>query len=302
MNNKNKIVKVLRGLPASGKSTIAKNLIQDPSWIRVNNDDFRSMMGNDRKWNKKDEELITKVRESIIHEALLAGYNIVLDNLNLHPKHIEWIENKLKQFPEYSLEVIDVLCEPEICSIRDSQREKPVGDKVIFDWYHKYLETKVPKRVQSLELQKCLVFDIDGTLANHEGVRSCYDYTKVLEDKPIQWVLDILNKFRDTHKIIFASGRKNVCESDTRKWIDKYIWNPNDEVCVSIYTPLTDYELYMRKADDERKDYIIKKEIYEEFILPRYHVDFVVDDRLQVVRMLRNSLSLNVLQVDDGLF
>jgi len=57
----------------------------------------------------------------------------------------------------------------------------------------------------------------------------------------------------------------------------------------------------MRATGDNRKDSIVKKEIYEGIIKPVFDVKFVLDDRNQVVEMWR-SLGLTVLQVADGNF
>ena len=46
-------------------------------------------------------------------------------------------------------------------------------------------------------------------------------------------------------------------------------------------------ELLMRKADDVRKDSIVKREMYEEHIKGKYNVKFVFDDRPQVVKTWR---------------
>ena len=301
MNKTNKkIVKVLRGLPASGKSTIAKELVKKDGWVRINNDDLRTFFHNDRKFNKKDEDFITSIRLNSINIALEKGFNIVLDNLNLHPKHIEWIENRLKEYPEYELQIEDVHCEPEVCMIRDSQRYKPVGDKVIMEWYNKYLNAKVAPRKQDINLQKAICVDIDGTVAHNDGHRGFFDETKVYGDKPHQWVIDTIKMFRNNgHYIIFCSGRTDSCKEDTEKWIRNYIFN--DEIVPSALYFNDVYKLFMRKSGDMRKDSIIKKEIYENEILPNYNVVAVFDDRLQVVRMLRNELGLNVFQVQDGL-
>ena len=46
---------ILKGLPASGKSTYAKELVSK-GWKRVNKDDLRSMIDGG-KWSKKNEEM-----------------------------------------------------------------------------------------------------------------------------------------------------------------------------------------------------------------------------------------------------
>ena len=55
---------MLRGLPASGKSTYAKELA-DKGWIRVNKDDLRAMLNNSN-WSKGNEKRVLKLRDDII--------------------------------------------------------------------------------------------------------------------------------------------------------------------------------------------------------------------------------------------
>jgi hypothetical protein len=58
----------------------------------------------------------------------------------------------------------------------------------------------------------------------------------------------------------------------------------------------------MRKNNDQRKDSIIKFELFENHIKDKYYVELVVDDRQQVVDMWRRKLGLTCLQVDYGDF
>lgn len=58
----------------------------------------------------------------------------------------------------------------------------------------------------------------------------------------------------------------------------------------------------MRKTQDNRKDSIIKTEIYQEFIKEHYFVEFVLDDRNQVVDTWRKDLKLPCFQVNYGDF
>ena len=61
------------------------------------------------------------------------------------------------------------------------------------------------------------------------------------------------------------------------------------------------YELHMRKTGDSRKDCIVKKEIFDAEIKDKYYIEFILDDRDQVVKMWR-SMGLTCLQVADGNF
>lgn len=123
--------------------------------------------------------------------------------------------------------------------------------------------------------QEVFIFDIDGTLANHKGVRGPYEEHKVKLDTPIMAVWKVLRSLAYDYRIVFVSGRTNSCRQDTLEWIQMH-----------AEQSLSDIELYMRKTGDQRKDAIVKKEIYDEHIFPKYNVIGVFDDRLQVCRML----------------
>jgi hypothetical protein len=57
----------------------------------------------------------------------------------------------------------------------------------------------------------------------------------------------------------------------------------------------------MRKAGDDRKDSLVKEEIYNNNIAPKYNVFLVLDDRDQVVKFWR-SKGLQCWQVAPGAF
>ena len=77
---------ITRGLPASGKSTWAKQwVLEDPEHrVRINQDDIRLMLG--KYWVPKREPLVQHIQEEALIEALLKGYDIVIDNTNLNKK------------------------------------------------------------------------------------------------------------------------------------------------------------------------------------------------------------------------
>lgn len=284
----------LKGLPASGKSTYAKELVDtQKNWKRVNKDDIRAMLDNS-KWSKANEKMVIQVRDSIILTAITSGYNIVIDDTNLSPTHIPHIKEIIEHTGlnvEYEEKFFDTpLAE---CIRRDMLRPNPVGKKVIRRMYDTIKDLYEPKIEYNPSLPDCIIVDIDGTLAHMNG-RSPYDYSKVSTDIVDPVVSDIVRRYRQTDPIeenplyvVIVSGREDGCKAETEQWLqDNYI--PYDE-------------LHMRKADDSRDDRIVKKEIYDEWIKKRYNVKFVLDDRNRVVEMWR-SLGLKVLQVGEGDF
>lgn len=142
-------------------------------------------------------------------------------------------------------------------------------------------------------LPDCVICDIDGTLAIM-GDRSPFEWEKVGIDTVNEPVADLLcmveawGMEQHENKIIILSGRDGSCRQETLDWLHAH------------GIPFT--ELYMRKAKDNRKDAIIKRELYEEHILGKYNVSFILDDRDQVVALWRKDLGLPCFQVNYGSF
>jgi hypothetical protein len=148
-------------------------------------------------------------------------------------------------------------------------------------------------------MNKCIIFDIDGTLADlshrvHHVQGSRKDWPAfmagILNDLPMEqtiWLNNVIEIYNsvgpDTIPIFIASGRSDDERSDTVAWLHRY---------GVVYD-----HLYMRKSKDYRADHIIKKEILEEIRSNGYEPWLIIDDRQQVVDMWRSE-GLFVLQCD----
>jgi len=293
------------GLPGSGKSTWAKKYCEfNSSWVRVNRDDLRRMRG--RYWIPKQEGLITSMERACIQSALVNKFNVIVDATNLNKKYLNILQCEIKGYcdnlrlpePEFETKFFDISVEE--CIKRDLKRENSVGEKVIRNMYNKYLKPNI-KIKQDKSLPKAIIVDLDGTLAYKENFvpnpRGYYDYSRVYEDLvniPIKKILDAIkykwNIGGDKINIIFMSGREDYCMEDTKRWL-------KDKADLLMGS----YEIYMRKTKDFRKDCIVKKELFDKHIKNKYYVEFVLDDRNQVVSMWRD-LGLTCLQVADGDF
>ena len=95
-------------------------------------------------------------------------------------------------------------------------------------------------------------------------------------------ILNAMNKL--DYKIIFVNGRDDIYKTATESFLKKHFD--------------FDYELYMRKEGDRRKDDIFKEEIFFNNILPRFNVQAVFDDRLRVCKKWY-SLNLNLFRFGD---
>lgn len=152
------------------------------------------------------------------------------------------------------------------------------------------MEFYIPDR----SLPRAFICDIDGTVADHEGIRGHFDYTLVSQDRPIYHIIHVVQALVDygSWVPIFMSGREEYSRRDTLDWIDTFIWPGMDYNLVN---------LFMRPNGDFRKDSLVKKELFDNHVSPRFWVEFAIDDRNQVVEMWR-SMGLPCLQVADGNF
>lgn len=290
---KQKLV-MLVGLPASGKSTKAKEMCEKEGYVRINKDDLRSMLFN--SYNQKKEKYIIKARNLLLESMLEAGKNVVVDDTNLNPVHEAYFKQVAKQYNVEFMRDDSFLQVPvEECIKRDLKRLNSVGERVIWDMYYKWVNPiNAETKDYNPNLPYCVLCDIDGTLAHMEG-RSPYDWNKVDTDKvdsAVAYILDSIKFMMNTsnrngrpynnNRVILLSGRDSICREKTRDWLEL-----ND----------IDYDrLYMRKEGDNRSDVIVKRELYEKHIKGKYNVLCVIDDRPVVCRSWR-ELGLKVLQV-----
>lgn len=149
---------VLRGLQGSGKSTFAKQWVnEDPEHrVRFNRDDMRNMLG--KYWVPSRETFINVIYNSFLTGAMKKGYNIVIDNMNLDEKYLKDIQEDIGWFNNmtdddyetkwsYEMEVKDFFHIPlQVCIERDAQRENPIGAEVIRRTYNKYNDRIIPWR------------------------------------------------------------------------------------------------------------------------------------------------------------
>ena len=277
---------MLRGLPASGKTTYAKQLV-DKGWVRVNKDDMRAMLNNS-KFSKSNEAFILSLRDEIIIRALVSGKNVVVDDTNLDPKHSIQLQSIAQEFlAEYE----EVFFNTDImtCIERNKHRENPVPEKTIYDMYSRYLMPKQPEPVPYDDnKEECIIVDVDGTLSHIADGRSPYDASRASNDVLDDAVASIVAMaYQNGYKVIVLTGREAKNREVTENWL------------IEQGVPFD--EIYTRADGDYRKDAVVKKELYETHIKNRFNVKFVLDDRNQVVDMWR-SIGLKCLQVQPGDF
>jgi tRNA uridine 5-carbamoylmethylation protein Kti12 len=133
-------VLLLKGLPGSGKTTYARELVnaKGSNWVRTNKDDIRKMIncGND---SKNRENFTKEVRDAIILTALSRKRNVVVDDTNLNPIHEEHIRDLVKDF-DVNFEVKFIDTPLDICIERNKARgdDERVGVGRILEMLNEY--------------------------------------------------------------------------------------------------------------------------------------------------------------------
>ncbi len=290
MKNEKLKVLILRGLPASGKTTHAKAL-EEKGWVRVEKDEIRkdAHLFKDGVYNHKrgDEGIVLKERNRLIREALTNGKNVVSSDCNLLPAHVSGISSFAREF-NADVEIKDFLDVPIAELIeRDKNRENTVGEQVIRKMFHDFVKTMPTFLEYDPNLETIVCVDLDGSCTNGPKDRSPYDWSKVGNDEINLGVAAILDgiKIIGMYKIFIFSGRDSVCRPETEAWLER-----ND----------LEYDaLFMRPEGNNEKDTLIKSRLIEENIRGKYNVLFWIDDRPQVCRQLRDFYGINVLQRGD---
>lgn len=274
---------ILKGIQGSGKSTWAKKFVtKNKNWVRINRDDLRNMRGE--YWVPKQEDLITSWEDGLIEQSLNSGYNVILDSMNLNQdRNNQRVNTLLTQFPELEVnyKIFNISLEEAIK--RDLMRPNSMGHEIITQTYNKYFGKEKNKYVEDSSLPSAIIVDIDGTLSTMVN-RGPYEWLKVDQDFPIEPTINLIKKFKTSHRIILMSGRDNICRDLTIKWLEEN----------GVYFD----DLFMRPENNVEKDSVIKSDLFEERIRGKYFVEFVVDDRKQVKKMWVEEKGLFVFDVN----
>lgn len=297
-----------RGLPASGKTTWAREQVaaaEPGAVVRLNRDDLRAMMHGKSHLIYATEEQVSLVQHGGIGALLKSGVTVIVDDTNLRARHlrnlaeIAWrngAEFRVQDFTDVPLEE---------CIARDLVRcgtdRQHVGEDVIRGMHRSYIAGRalplpVPQLPETVTgapylpavgAPNAVMVDIDGTVALH-GDRDPYDTSRYHEDAVNPGVAAmVLAAHQAGHVVLYCSGRDETFRAVTEQWLADHVRVPG--------------ELFMRPADDRRRDDVVKLELFDKHIRDAYRVVCVFDDRDRVVRAWR-SIGLTVMQVAEGGF
>lgn len=123
------------GLPASGKSTIARRISESEGAIIVSSDEIRKEMGDEN--DQTNNEKVFKEAEKRLKEYLSQGKDVIFDATNINYKRRrDW----LNRFNKFDVEKIAVLVATpyEECLERNDKRKRRVPEGVIERMYFNF--------------------------------------------------------------------------------------------------------------------------------------------------------------------
>jgi hypothetical protein len=238
------------------------------------------------KFTKEKEKTVTECQFASMDRLAEEGYNIICSDTNINPttrsRLVQWAEDN-----DYEVHYKHFDVPLHILEKRNANRQYGVSPEVLVDMWQRYNKQFVPQYVADTTLPKAIIVDVDGTIAEHNGIRKPYEWNKVNLDKPRTAVIDVVKLLKkDGYKVIILSGRDGSCAELTKVWIDG----------IGIQFD----EFLIRTAGDQRSDYVIKMELFNQ-VKDKYNIRFAFDDRDQVVNLWR-SIGLECFQVNYGKF
>lgn len=287
------------GIPASGKSKWANQYQSERQkyygerWLISERDTLRSIHFcddydlNTYKFSKTKEQQITQLQYDGIQSDLDLGYNIIVADTNLNDKtrfKLERLALMNGIEPEYK--VFDTPL--HVCIKRNLKRNHTVPESVLINMetrLREYLEKPVYK--PQAGLQHCIIVDVDGTLADMQGIRGPFEWDKVHLDNPRENIIRLVQKWINGYKgkVFIFTGRDGSALDLTKMWLKNH--------------NVTYDDIFIRPEGNNLNDTIIKEQMFADNIHGKYNVDFVIDDRAQVCKMWC-SLGLDVIDVGNS--
>lgn len=295
----------MRGYPGSGKSTIA-GLHANTGWAVISRDDLRKQMFGTYRPGPDGEDAVTLVETAAVEALIRDGRNVVVDAMHVNPRYLrKWAQLAAQHGADFTVQ--DVPTSVDECIRRDEAYDrfadgKHVGEKVIRKIAKKWPIEKWPViKPQVIDIEPyvpppgaapAIIVDIDGTLAHMTG-RSPYDYDRVGEDDVDVVIRRIVRTFDMYAHVLLLSGRDSSCRAETINWLQVY------EIPFDLL--LMRPESAVDNHGNKLPDWQVKLALFNEHIRQNYDVQFVIDDRQQVVAMWRR-LGLKCLQPQEGNF
>lgn len=273
---------MMKGLPGSGKSTVARQMVKESGNSgRINRDDLRAMLF-ESVWTGKREEVVIACEKAIAGVLFEHGMNPIIDDTNLAQKHRDMWSAFAKEHQQMFVPH-DMGVDIDTCIERDAKRVVGVGKAVIhrmalqngmIDWGERPI----------------VLCDIDGTLADGrhrehfvQGEKKDWGaYYALLEnDSPIDLVVRWVRELYKDHTVCLVSGRPDTYQLKTMIWL--------------MQNSIPYHWIFMRSGGDKRPDVQVKEDFLKH--IPKEKVVFAIDDRPCVIREVWRANGVRVIPV-----
>ncbi len=297
-----KEVRIMRGLPGSGKSTWAESVMDaypEGTVVRLNNDDICKMtFGNSFPQKVQDmPELLANLRHVML-AALLANPTVrmvIIDNTNLVTRTVSKLAGVATTSGATTVVDDRFLEIPlEECLRRNAGRDRVVPAEAIRGM-HKQASRLTPwtpppaliKYDNSDEnLPEVTLVDLDGTLARISPDRGPYEWHKVGLDSPNPAVVShVRGLLAQGKEVVVFSARDGAALEESQKWVDTHVGKG--------------VRVIHKGVNDNRSAQIVKPDLFHKYIAGNYRVASILDDDASVVAAFR-YMGLPVWQVEDS--
>lgn len=236
---------VLQGVPASGKSTWAKNFVKDKlDYVIVSRDSIRRSTG--KYWVPEREDYISSVEQDSVKNALEHNLNVIIDATNLSNKSILYWKS-IASFYNAEIEFKKFNISFDEAYKRDCKREYRVGYDCLVQFFTKYfpeIPIQLKKRFEQITLPQALVFIFTES--------SVIDIT----------TLDFINTVSDKYQIIFINN------GYSKKHLD---------IICKNYLTFKDYKIYTYYKDEFNSHRFYEDYIKDKYCLVNINSLFVYD-------------------------
>lgn len=262
------------GLPASGKSTLAKQISQNEDAEIVSSDEIRKELYGDENIQGNSNKVFERLHRRII-EGLKAGKNMIYDSTNINYKRRMAFLQRLNKLDVKKIAVM-VATPYEECLIRNANRERKVPEEVIKRMYYNFY---VPQYFEGFDKIKLYSNSSDWS----QKTKKIYTMDNLLENMNISHdnphhSLSILEHCQKVQSILNNKGRRYYIENlglfhDMGKIETKSFTNSKEEITdIAHYYNHEKVSAYISCLPILWKKYISKDDLIERAKLIQWHM------------------------------
>ena len=163
----------IRGLPAAGKSSVARELEKKLHWRVVSLHAFKDVIFEIApKWEMS--KLMQKVLEPVLEHLLQAGENIIFVRPATKSDTVIRVKKIVKKFPDYSFNLVGLVGDPSVLTHRAIKRADPhrIDSKERMQEYLGRSGNLIPQKEELvIDTTKLTVKQVADTITRHFGYK-----------------------------------------------------------------------------------------------------------------------------------